>query len=131
MPVRILIADDHDELRTAIRNLLESRSGFKVCGEAKDGVQAVERSAEIKPDVVILDVIMPMMSGFEAARKIKIVSPDSRIVILSAFKDERLLNEAQNVGAICYVPKSEAARELIEAVQVAAEGRVPSMFHRA
>jgi DNA-binding NarL/FixJ family response regulator len=131
MAVRILIADDHDALRTAIRNLLESRSGFKVCGEAKDGVQAVEQSAEIKPDVVILDVIMPMMSGFEAARKIKTVSPDSRIVMLSAFSDERLLNEAKNVGAVCYVPKSEAARELIEAVQVAAEGGVSSMFLRA
>ena len=125
-----MIADDHDALRTAIRNLLESRSGFKVCGEAKNGVQAIERSAEIKPDVVILDVIMPMMSGFEAARKIKTVS-DSRIVMLSAFSDERLLNEAKNVGAVCYVPKSEAARELIEAVQIAAEGRVSSMFHRA
>jgi DNA-binding NarL/FixJ family response regulator len=123
MPVRILIADDHDALRTAIRDLLESRSEFKVCGEAKNGLQAVEKSAEIQPDVVILDVVMPMMNGFEAAQKIRTVSPDSRIVMLSAFTDERLLNEAKNVGAVCYVPKSDAARELIDAVQVAADGR--------
>ena len=120
--VRILIVDDHDALRRAIRGLLESRREFEICGEAKDGLEALEKVAELKPDVVVLNVIMPVMDGFEAARKIRAVSPQSRIVMLSSHKDQQLLEEARNVGAVCYVPKSDAERELIEAVKAAAEG---------
>ena len=120
--VRILIVDDHDALRRAIRGLLESRREFEICGEAKDGLEALEKVAELKPDVVVLNVIMPVMDGFEAARKIRAVSPQSRIVMLSSHKDQQLLEEARNVGAVCYVPKSDAERELIEAVEAAAEG---------
>ena len=121
-PVRILIVDDHAILRKAVRRLLESRSEFEVCGEAEDGAQAVEKAAELKPDVVILDISMPKMNGFEAARQIRAFSPHSQIVILSSHKDKQLLEEARNVGAICYVPKSEAERELIDAVNAAAGG---------
>jgi len=121
-PVRILIVDDHLLLRKAVRRLLESRSEFEVCGEAEDGAQAVEKAAELKPDVVILDISMPKMNGFEAARQIKVVSPHSQIVILSSHKDQHLLEEAKNVGAVCYVPKSDAERELIDAVNAAARG---------
>src|ERR1700745_19219 len=109
--VRILIVDDHEPLRRAIRILLESRSEFEVCGEAEDGLQAIDKSAELQPDVVILNIIMPLVDGFEAARKIRVVSPHSRIVILSSHTDQHLLQEARNVGAVCYVPKSEAGRE--------------------
>src|SRR5690348_165479 len=105
--IRILIVDDHEPLRQAIRILLESRSEFEVCGEAEDGAQAVKRSAELKPDVVILNIVMPVIDGFEAARKIRVVSPQSKIVILSSHTDQRLLEEARQVGAVCYVPKSE------------------------
>jgi DNA-binding NarL/FixJ family response regulator len=120
--VRILIVDDHDALRSAIRSLLESRPEFEICGEAKDGPEGVAKSAELRPDVVSLDISMPIMNGFEAARRIKVVSPQSRIVILSSYQDEQLLAEAAKVGAFCYVPKAEAGRELIEAVSAA--GRV-------
>ena len=121
-PVRILIVDDHAVLRRAVRRLLESRSEFEVCGEAEDGPQAIKLAAEVKPDVVILDIVIPMMNGFEAARKIRAVSPQSQIVILSSHKDKQLLEEARNVGAVCYVPRSEAERELIDAVKAAARG---------
>ncbi len=120
--VRILIVDDHDGLRRAIRDLLESRLEFEICGEAKDGAAGVEKVGELKPDVVILNIVMPVMDGFEAARKIREVSPHSRIVMLSSHTDKLLLEEARNVGAVCYVPKSDAERELIEAVQAAARG---------
>lgn len=122
-PVRILIVDDHQELRRAIRNLLEGQRGFSVCGEAKDGVEAIHKSDELKPDVVILNIAMPVMNGFEAARKIREVSPRSRVVILSSYTDTQLLKEAHTVGAVCYVPKSDAEKELIQAVTAAAEGR--------
>ena len=121
-PVRILIVDDHTVLRKAVRRLLESRSEFEVCGEAEDGSQAITMAAEVKPDVVILDIVMPIMNGFDAARKIKVVSPHSQIVILSSHKDKQLLQEARDVGAVCYVPKSDAGRELIDAIKAAARG---------
>jgi NarL family two-component system response regulator LiaR len=120
--VRILIVDDHDALRRAIRNLLESSRGFEICGEAKDGLEALKQAADLKPDVVILNIVMPVMDGFEAARKIRALSPRSQIVILSSHTDERLLQEARDVGAVCYVPKSEAGRELLDAVKAAAGG---------
>jgi DNA-binding NarL/FixJ family response regulator len=121
--VRILIVDDHDALRSAIRGLLESRPEFEICGEAKDGAEGVAKAAELRPDVVSLDISMPIMNGFEAARRIKVVSPQSRIVILSSYKDEQLLAEAAEVGAFCYVPKADAGRELIEAVGAAGRGK--------
>ena len=121
--VRILIVDDHDGLRLAIRNLLECQRGFEICGEAKDGAAGVEKVAALKPDVVILNIVMPVMDGFEAARQIMAVSPHSRIVMLSSYKDQQLLEQARNVGAVCYVPKSDdAEHELIEAVKAAAGG---------
>lgn len=126
-PVRILIVDDHAVLRKAVRQLLESRNEFQVCGEAENGVQAIKMAAELKPDVVILDIVMPVMNGFEAARKIKEVSPDSRLVILSAYKDKQMLEGAKSVGAVCYVPKSDAERELIDAVKTAARGESSTM----
>ena len=120
--VRIVIVDDHDGLRRAIRNLLETQRGFEICGEAKDGAAGVEQVAELKPDVVILNIVMPVMDGFVAARKMKAASPHSQIVMLSSHTDKQLLEEARNVGALCYVPKSDAERELIEAVKAAAGG---------
>ena len=120
--VRILIVDDHDGLRLAIRNLLECQRGFEICGEAKDGAAGVEKVAALKPDVVILNIVMPVMNGFEAARQMMALSPRSRIVMLSSHKDKQLLEEARNVGAVCYVPKSDAEHELIEAVKAAARG---------
>jgi NarL family two-component system response regulator LiaR len=122
-PVRILIVDDHALLRKAVRRLLESQREFEVCGEAEDGEQAVAKAAELKPQVVILDIVMPGMNGFEAARKIRKVSPGSQIVILSSYKDQRMVEEAKNVGPVCYVPKTDAERKLIDAVKVAAGGQ--------
>ena len=119
-PIRILIVDDHAPLREAVRQLLESRREFEVCGEAENGEQAVVKAAELKPRVVILDIVMPGMNGFEAARKIREVSPATQIVLLSSYKDQRMLEEAKNVGAVCYVPKTDAERELIDAVKAAA-----------
>ncbi len=126
--VRILIVDDHDGLRLAIRNLLECQRGFEICGEAKDGAAGVEKVAALKPDVVILNIVMPVMDGFEAARQIMAVSPHSRIVMLSSYKDEQLLEEARHVGAVCYVPKSDAEHELIEAVKAAARGESSALM---
>jgi two-component system, NarL family, response regulator LiaR len=121
--IHVLVVDDHAVLRKALRRLLESRSEFEVCGEAEDGPQAIKMAAELKPDVVILDTVMPTMNGFEAARKIKLVSPHSQIVILMSHEDKQLFEEARNIGAVCYVPKSDPVHELIDVVKAAARGK--------
>lgn len=121
--VRILLVDDHDSLRKSVRWLLETRSEFEICGEAENGAKGVEKTAELKPDVVVMNISMPVMNGFEAARRIKEISPASRIVLLSSHKDQQLLREAKEVGAVCYVSKSDANCELVDAVMAAAEGR--------
>jgi DNA-binding NarL/FixJ family response regulator len=124
--VRILIVDDHKGVRMSVRSLLECEQNFEVCGEAEDGAQGVNKAEELKPDVVVLNISMPVMSGVDAAPKIRRVSPHSKIVILSSHADHRLMQEARNVGAACYVLKGHAAQELVKAIYAAAEG-VPTV----
>src|SRR5580700_2648257 len=85
--VRILIADDHPIVRKQVRSILERHSRFEVCGEAQDGAKAIEEAQRLKPDVVVLNVEMPVLNGFEAAREIKMKLPESAIVILSLGAD--------------------------------------------
>jgi DNA-binding NarL/FixJ family response regulator len=117
MSVRILLADDHSIVRRGLRNLLESRRGWKVCGEAADGRAAVSKAAQLKPDAAILDVGMPELNGIEATRRIREVSPDTEILILSAHASERLAREVLEAGARGYLLKEEADQDLLVAVE--------------
>jgi DNA-binding NarL/FixJ family response regulator len=114
--VRILIADDHEIVRHGLRRLLESQSGWEICGEAASGREAVEKARLLKPDVVILDFSMPEMNGAEAARRILKGSPRTEIVILTMHDTEQLLREVLQTGARGYVLKSDAANDLVTAV---------------
>ena len=89
--VRILIADDHPVIRKRVRSTLEQYPRFEVCGEARDGSKAIEEAQKLIPDVVILNVSMPVLNGFEAAREIKTSLPDTAIVILSSHTDQRFI----------------------------------------
>ena len=120
--VRILIADDHPVVRTAVRATLDEHSKFEVCAEVPDGARAVEEAQRLKPDVVVLNVSMPVLNGFEAARAIKARLPDTAIVILSSSVDQRFVEEARKVGARAYVAKSRAAEDLVKAIQAAVKG---------
>src|ERR1700730_18963753 len=100
--VRILIADDYPAIRKYVRSILEEHPGFDVCGEAADGAKAIEEATKLKPDVVVLDVSMPVLNGFEASRKIKASLPETAIVILSSHTDQRFIEEAKQVGARAY-----------------------------
>jgi DNA-binding NarL/FixJ family response regulator len=120
--VRILIADDHASVRKAVRNILELRPGFQVIGEALDGGEAVKQAKELQPDVVILNVHMPVHDGIEAARIIKRHSPQSAIVILSSNADRILVEAAKTVGASAYVAKISAGKTLINAIESAIAG---------
>jgi DNA-binding NarL/FixJ family response regulator len=117
--VRILIADDHDVIRRMVREVLQTRPDFEVIGEATNGIDAVEQSRMLKPDVVLLNIVMPTLNGFDAAREINKTAPNSAIVILSTHKNEQFIEEAQRIAIDGYVEKSEAGHELTKAIDAA------------
>lgn len=116
MLVRILVADDHHVVRTGLRSLLESKSEWEVCGEAANGREAVEKAAKLKPDVAVLDIAMPLLNGVEATRQILKVSPKTAILILTMHDSDSLIQEVLGAGALGYVLKDDADRNLIAAV---------------
>ena len=122
MGLRLLIADDHEALRLGVRTLLTHKRGWHVCGEATTGTEAVEKVRELIPDVVILDLSMPEMNGFEAAEEIRRSVPSTKIVFFSVHK---IPASAKIAGGDAFVPKSAEAHELISAIE-----RVASRPHR-
>ena len=125
--LRILVADDHGIVRSGLKMLIERQGGMNVVAEAEDGVDAVAAAQRARPDVAILDVAMPRMTGIQAAREIRSHSPDTRVLLLSMHDDERYVQDALHAGASGYVLKRQADAELIEAVRsVAAGGRFVS-----
>ncbi len=120
--MRILVADDHGIVRSGIRMLIDRQDGMQVVAEAEDGVEAVEMTLSERPDVAILDVSMPRMTGLQAAREIKAQSPSTVVLMLSMHDDERYSFEALNAGAAGYVLKRAADTDLIDAVRAAMRG---------
>ncbi len=117
MLIRILVADDHQVVRTGLRTLLESKTGWEVCGEATQGREAVQKAAELKPDVAVLDIAMPILNGVEATRQIRKLSPDTAVLILSMHDSELLVREVLEAGAKGYILKDDADRNLLAAVE--------------
>jgi DNA-binding NarL/FixJ family response regulator len=117
MSFRIFIADDHEVVRRGIRALLEGHPGWEVCGEARDGRDAVARVTELKPDLVLLDVGMPNLNGLDAARQILHTLPGTRILILTVHESEAVIREVLEVGARGFLLKSDAGRDLVSAVE--------------
>ncbi len=119
---RILIADDHELLRRGLVAELSQVPGWVVVGEVANGRAAVAAAAELKPDLVVLDLTMPELNGLEAARRILVADPDARILILTAHESEQLVREVLSVGARGYVLKSDAGRVLVVALQALLAG---------
>ncbi|MCW3066401.1 MAG: response regulator transcription factor [Solirubrobacterales bacterium] len=120
--MRILIADDHGIVRSGIRLLLERQPGLEVVAEARDGVDALEQTLACAPDLCVLDVAMPRMTGLQAARQIKAHRPETHVLMLSMHDDERYVFEALEAGASGYVLKREADHELVAAVRAVGRG---------
>jgi DNA-binding NarL/FixJ family response regulator len=120
--LHILIADDHGIVRSGIRMLIDRQQGMQVVAEAEDGIQAVELAQASKPDVAILDVSMPRMTGLQAAREIRARSPETGVLLLSMHDDERYFFDAVDVGAAGYVLKRSADTDLIDAIRAVARG---------
>lgn len=121
--IRILLADDHNVMRRGLRLLLESQAGFQVVGEAADGRQAVEQALALKPDVAVLDIAMPHLSGTEAAQRITESLPSTAVVMLSMHSDEAYVLRALKAGARGYLVKDSAEGDLIEAIKVVHDGK--------
>jgi DNA-binding NarL/FixJ family response regulator len=123
MSARILIVDDHEVIRKGVRSvLLRARPEWEICGEASDGKQAIEAVLRLEPDVVILDVTMPTMSGLQAAPQIAKLAPGCRILIFTMHESERITNDVRAAGAHGYVQKSQAGRDLIVAIDALLAG---------
>jgi DNA-binding NarL/FixJ family response regulator len=120
--MRILIADDHGIVRSGLRLLLDRQPDMNVVAEASDGAEAVEVALRERPDLCILDVGMPRLTGLQAAREIKAQAPEVTVLILSMHRDERYVFEALKAGASGYVLKAEADQDLVEAARAVGRG---------
>jgi DNA-binding NarL/FixJ family response regulator len=120
--VKILIADDHGIVRSGLRMLLERQDDLEVIGEASDGVEARDMAIRDRPDVAILDVKMPRLTGLQATQEIRDQAPDVSVLILSMHDDERYLFEALKAGASGYVLKSQADQDLLDAIRAVERG---------
>jgi two-component system response regulator NreC len=121
--VRVLVADDHQIVLQGLKTILD-REGFEVVGEASDGSQAVALAADLQPDLVVMDISMPVMTGIEAAAQIRRSVPSAKVVLLTVHTENRYILEALRSGIRGYVLKSRAASELVEAVHEILNGRV-------
>jgi len=123
MALRILVADDHEVVRRGLCALLDAHDGWKVCAEASDGRDAVEKAKQLRPDIVILDIGMPSLNGLAAARQILQNDARQRILILTITESEQVVREVLEVGARGFVLKSDAARDLVAAVEALQQHR--------
>ena len=120
--VRILIADDHEVMRLGIRNLLESRSNWSICAEASNGREAVEKTNQYHPDLIVLDITMPVMNGLDAAKLISDSHPDVPIILFSLHLSDDMIENFESGKIKGAVSKGEAGRDLVDAVDTVLHG---------
>lgn len=123
MPTSILLADDQAMFRDAVRALIEKRGDFEVVGEASDGRQAVSMTLEIRPDVILMEISLPRLSGIEATKRLLRDAPRSKVLILSRHEGRSHVEQALRSGAAGYVTKSSSSQELIQAIEAVSSGR--------
>jgi DNA-binding NarL/FixJ family response regulator len=116
-PLRILVADDHEIVRRGLVSLLKSHAGWDVCGEARDGREAVDKAKALRPDIIILDIGMPNLNGLEATRQMLHHNPQSKVLILTITDVDEVVRAVLDAGARGFVLKSDAARDLVVAVE--------------
>ena len=120
--VRIMLVDDHEVVRVGLRSLLERRENFAIVGEAADGDEAVDVAREVKPDVIIMDIRLPTMSGIEACREIRDDLPDTRIIMLTSYADDEAVYGSIIAGASGYLLKQTRGQDLAGAIERVARG---------
>ena len=121
-PIRVLIADDHGVVREGLRTYLELQDGIEVVGEAGDGEEAVRMAQELRPDVILMDLVMPRLDGVGAMRELRRRLPSARVIVLTSFTDDAKLMPALQAGAAGYLLKNAQPQEIARAVRAAAAG---------
>ena len=121
--ITVLLAEDHSIVREGLRSLLELGSDFEVVGEAETGRQAVSLARKLHPTVVVMDIAMPMLNGFEATRQILLAVPDTKVLVLSAHSDDEYVAHMAAVGASGYLVKQNSGQVLVHAIKEVASGR--------
>ena len=121
--IGVLIADDHLIIREGLRLIIDTADGISVAGEAANGLEAVELSEELEPDVILMDLRMPEMDGLSAVREIMRRKPDSAVIILTTFNEDRLMRQALELGARGFLLKDTDRKTLIENIRAAADGK--------
>ncbi len=121
--ITVLLAEDHDIVREGLRSLLELSGDFEVVGEAANGRQAVDMVIKLKPTVVVMDIAMPLLNGFEATRQILLATPATKVLVLSAHSDDEYVARMAEVGASGYLVKQNSGQVLVHAVKEVASGR--------
>ncbi len=131
--MKVLIADDHEAVRKGVCAILTSRKDIEICWEAENGKEAVDKALAHRPDLIILDITMPVFSGFEAAREIRKKMPGALILILSMHESNQLIEEAKKIGVQGYVTKTQVGNTLLSAIDALlrnetffSQGSVPS-----
>jgi DNA-binding NarL/FixJ family response regulator len=121
--IRLLIVDDYERWRHFLSAALQKRSELQIIGEALDGLEAIEEAEQLRPDLILLDIGLPKLNGIEVARRIREVSPTSKILFISENRSPDIVEQALSTGAGGYVVKSDAASELLAAVGAVLEGK--------
>lgn len=120
--VRVMIVDDHAVVREGLKNYLGALPGFEVVGEAPNGAEAVQAARKLRPQVVLMDLVMPVMDGIEATRLLHEALPDVKVIVLTSFAEDDKLFPALKAGAVAYLLKDVGPKELAEAISAAARG---------
>jgi len=120
--IRVLIVDDHTLFRESLRSLLKAAGGIEIVGEAENGIEAVRKAVQLRPDVVLMDIAMPNLNGLQATQKIKRGNPSVKVLILTMYETEQYIIEMLRSGASGYILKRAAARELVSAIQAVSQG---------
>jgi len=122
--IRVLIAEDHEVVREGLKILISSDPGLEIAGEADNGQAAVQLAKRLRPDVVLMDLAMPRTNGLDAARDIRRLAPGSKVLVLSAYKDEDTVRKVIDAGVLGYMTKHSAADELLAAIREVGRGKV-------
>lgn len=123
MLIRVLLADDHNVVRKGIREFLGEEADIDVVGEARNGQEAVDLALALQPDVVVMDIAMPVLSGVEATRQIRAQAPQVRVLVLTAYDDDPYIDALLDAGAASYVLKTAESRDIVRAVRTTAAGQ--------
>ena len=122
-PIRVMLVDDHSVVRSGLNAMLSAEDGMELAGEAADGSEAVRLVERVKPDVILMDLLMPVMDGVAATKAIHDRFPDIRIIILTSFKEREQVDGALKAGAMSYLLKTVSASELVSAIRGAMAGQ--------